>query len=174
LVNLNREEKLLRANEIINKTELKQAICNEILGCTHKDVERAMISVINERILTEEQKEQLELEKHAPQKFDPDIEFPIQKKLNGNFKQSQYRTLTLEETQALLATNNKPVEEKPKTQSTNYHTYSREEVERMVREHYQYKSPEVNKEWVSTKTTELEIKTKSTTKRTQFTKGSKR
>lgn len=134
-----------------------------------------MISVINERQLTEEQKEQLELEKHAPQKFNPEIEFPIQKKLNGDFKPARYRTLTLEETQALLAATNKPVEEKPKTNPPHYGTYSREEAQRMVREHEEYKRDEQRKrEWVSTKTTESETKTKRTTKPTRSTKGSKR
>jgi hypothetical protein len=175
LINLAREEKLSRANEILSKSELKQAICLEIQGCTHKDVERAMLSIINERQLTEEQKEQLELEKQAPQKFDPDIEFPIQKKLSGDFKSMRYKALSLEETQTLLAANSKPVEEKPKTQNPSYHTYSREEVERMVKEHFEYKEDERGKKaWDTTKTIESEVKIKSITKHIKSTKGSKR
>jgi TPP-dependent indolepyruvate ferredoxin oxidoreductase alpha subunit len=104
-----------------------------------------MRSIIDQRQITEFQKEQLELEKVAPQKFDPEIEFPIQKKLMGDFTQGKYKAMTLEETQALLALDVKSVQEKPKTNNPNYSTYSREEVEKMVREHLEYKENEQRK-----------------------------
>jgi hypothetical protein len=133
-----------------------------------------MQSIIDQRQITEFQKEQLELEKVAPQKFDPEIEFPIQKKLMGDFKQGKYKAMTLEETQKLLALDVKSVEEKPKTHNPNYTTYSREEVEKMIKEHFEYKDNERRKIWDSQKTTELGEKITLTTRDTKSTKRSKR
>lgn len=70
--NLKRDEKIKRAHEILNNTELKQSICNQILGASFKDIERAVSSIIDERRLTKEQEEMLELEAQAPEKFDKD------------------------------------------------------------------------------------------------------
>jgi len=114
-----------------------------------------MISVMNERQLTEDQKEQLELEKIAPQKFDPEIEFPIQKKIAGDFKEGKYKSLSLQETQALLAKSDNVVMpvEKP-AQKVNYPIMPRELAERMVKEHYEYKENERKKKCDSSKTKE--------------------
>lgn len=135
-----------------------------------------MLSIIKERQLSKEEKEALELEKEAPYKFDPELQFVIQKNNMGEFKEKKYRTLTLSETQALLAASNKPVAEKPKHDvKSNYSTYSREQVEKMVREHFQYKKdhPEKSKkedDWDSKKTTEYARKTGRTMKRSKYTK----
>jgi len=52
-------------------------------------------------------------------------------------KVSKYKTLTLEETQALLAKSYAPVVEPPYKEVTRYHeTYSREQVEQWVKEYF--------------------------------------
>ncbi len=82
-----------------------------------------MGSVLNERRLTEYEKESIELERSHPHKFDPELEFAIQKRNMGEFKQPKYRTLSLQETQLLLNASNRPVKEKKKEDhKTNYTT----------------------------------------------------
>ena len=170
---LNREKKLIRANEIINSTELKQTICNQILGTTFKDVERAMISVIDERQITEVQQEELDLQNIAPHKFD-DFEIKIAKKIPAKAFYPRYREFTLEETVALLALNDVPVKPVVKAEPTEYQTYSREKVEEFMREHFEYEKNNQQKvEICSSKTTESDIKTASKTKRSKSTKASK-
>lgn len=48
---------------------------------------------------------------------------------------SRYKTLSLEETMALIAKGNAPVEEPPHKATPYYETYSREQVEQWVREY---------------------------------------
>jgi hypothetical protein len=80
LDNLERDAKLVRASEILNSVEIKQYICNTILGVSYKDVEKAMLSIMQERQLTdiEEEKLGIGLDK-AP--LDPKIDFLVSKKV---------------------------------------------------------------------------------------------
>jgi hypothetical protein len=177
--NLEREERLSRAHEILNSNELKQAICHEILGTTFKDVERAMEAILKERQLTPAQEEELELRKTIPEKFepefDPDLEFKINKKAADHKKESGYRTHTREEVAELLAASKAPCEPTPQIEKTEYPTMTREECERLVREHYEYLAEQKKKKeeyaaWDSQKMTESELKTKNTKKPTKSTK----
>lgn len=174
---LEREERLSRANEILNSADLKQAICNQILGTTFKDVERAMEAIINERQLTPAQEEELELQQAAPHKFDPDFEFKINKKAASQPKRyaPAYRTYTREEVAELIAASNAPFIPPPPVERKDYPTYSREQVEQLMREHYEYLAREKSikeerAKWDSPKTIESEQKTKSTTKPSTRTK----
>ena len=147
LQNLSREERLSRANEILKDTDLKQSICHQILGCTHKDVEKSMLAVVNERQITEEQAEQLELEEMAPEKFDPEITFKVNKHASNVPKDSSsYGAYTREQVAALLAASKAPCEPSPVLEKTEYPTMSREECERLVREHFEYKDNEKKKQ----------------------------
>jgi hypothetical protein len=172
-----REKRLSRANEILNSSDLKQAICNQILGCTFKDVERAMEAIVNERQLTPAQEEELELKQTAPQKFDPDLQFKLNKSAASPKREpSRYRTLTREEVAELLAASNEPIKSTPPLQPIDYLTYSREEVQELMRQHYEYlaeekRRKEERKQWDSTKTIESAPKTASTKKRSTRTKA---
>lgn len=180
---LDREERVNRAHEILNSTELKQAICHKILGTTFKDIERAMEAVIKERQLTPAQEEELELRESHPEKyepeFDPELEFKINKKAADPVKSTGYRTLTREETAALIAASNAPYEPPAPVERVDYPTYTREQVQELLRDHFSYKEEEKRRKeerakWDSQKTTEFGPKTVSTTKPTKSTKTSKR
>ena len=148
LQNLSREERLNRANEVLNDSDLKQAICHQILGCTHKDVVRALHAIINEKQITEAQAIQLELKEMAPEKFDPEITFKVNKSASNVTKEFRYGTYTREQVAKLLAASNAPCEVEPKpltTTAKQYPTITREECERLVREHYEYNDREKKK-----------------------------
>ncbi len=131
-----------------------------------------MLAVINERQITEEQQEQLELEEMAPEKFDPEITFKVNKHASNVPRDTSYGTYTREQVAALLAASKAPCEPSPVLEKTEYPTMSREECERLVREHFEYKENEKKKReaWDFQKTTELETKTVIKTKRSTSTK----
>lgn len=178
LINLNRDEKIRKANEILNSSELKQSICNQILGTSFKDVERAMTAILKERQLTESQQEMLELEEEVPEKFDPDFEFAINKHASDRHqKSSNYGHPTREQVAAWLAASERkdPTPSYP-TERFDYVPMDRETAERLVREHYEYKEREKKRkeeQWALQKTIESVAKTVSTTKRSKSTKASK-
>lgn len=133
-----------------------------------------MEAIIKERQLTPAQEEELELRQAVPEKFesefDHDLEFKINKKAADSKKESGYRTLTREETAALLAASKAPCQPAPVVEKTEYPPMSREECERLVREHFEYKADQKKKQeelakWDSQKMTEFVPKTKSTKKR---------
>lgn len=133
--NLSREERLIKANEILKDFKLKQAICNKILGTTFKDIEKAMDAIIKERQLTPEQKEELELKKSNPEKFEVDLEldFKINKKAADPKKTDGYRTYTADEVAELLAVSDAPTKEPEIYVSVKkYGTYTREQVEEFM------------------------------------------
>lgn len=137
-----------------------------------------MTAVIRERQVTEAQQEQLELEELAPDKFDPEIEFKVNKQASNNRKEIRYGTYTREQVAALIAASKASYEpETPhRSASSNYPTLSREECERLVREHFEYKEREKKKrqeleQWDSLKTTESVKKIANTKKRSTSTKG---
>ena len=134
------------------------------------------MAVINERQITEEQQEQLELEEMAPEKFDPEITFKVNKHASNIPRDpSNYGTYTREQVAALLAASKAPCEPSPVLEKTEYPTMTREECERLVTEHFQYKENEKKKQmerdsWGSQKTTALDTKTVTKTKRSTSTK----
>lgn len=134
-----------------------------------------MISIINERQVTEEQQEMLELEQQAPEKFDPEFEFMLNKHASDRQpKTSKYQTLTPEETRRLLEASfgeRKTVEE-PRVVK-DYEPLDRETAARLVREHYEYKEREKKRkeqQWALEKTIESVKKTVPTTKRSKSLK----
>lgn len=148
---LEREERLARAHEILNSSELKQAICHKILGTTFKDIERAMDAIIKERQLTPAQEEELELRESHPEKYeeeayDPYLDFKKNKHVASPKKSSSgYRELTREECAALIAASNAPFEAPPPIERPNYPTYTREQVQELLRDHFSYKDDEKKK-----------------------------
>lgn len=172
---LNRADKVSRANEILNSAELKQAICLKILGTTFKDVERAMEAVLSERQLSASQIEELELRDIAPDKFDHEFEFLVNKQAADVKKQSSpYRTYTQEEVTKLLAASNAPCESPAPIEQRSYEYMSRERAEELIREHYAYIENKLQKQeqglWDSQNTTEFALKTNDTKKPSTSTK----
>lgn len=131
LDSLSKEDRLLRAKEILESTKIKQKMCNQMPGLTFKDIERAMTDVINERQPTEREQEELELRELAPEKFEPyipQVEHPR--------REVTYRNPTREEVAWLLAQSNKPIEQEPVPEKKDYPTYTREEVAALLRGDY--------------------------------------
>lgn len=129
LNDLDRDERLSRAHEILNSQELKQAICNQILGTSFKDVERAMKSLIEDRRPTPEEEEMLELERIAPEKLRAEELFPKPKKQKKQYF-SQYSP---EEVKALMAASTAPPEYKQPIDKDLYHpTYTLEDTQAML------------------------------------------
>lgn len=104
-----------------------------------------MIAVINEKQLTEEQEVQLELEGMAPEKFNPEVQFKVNKE-QSNVKDRSVRygpPLTREECAALMAQSQAPIITPVRlVQSDNYPTYSLEDVQYFMLEHEEYKEKE--------------------------------
>jgi hypothetical protein len=135
-----------------------------------------MLAVINERQLTEEQVEQLELEEMAPEKFDPEITFKVNKSASNVPKEVRYGTYTREQVAALLNPPKTWDHHEPERPPTVYPTLSREDCERLVKEHFEYKDNAKKKKeefeaWDSQKTTGLGPKINTKTKRSNSTKA---
>jgi len=180
---LEREERLSRAHEILNSTELKQQICHKILGTTFKDIERAMDAIIKERQLTPDQEEEIELRESYPEKyeteFDPEVTFKVNKKAADPRPVGGYRTYTREEVAELLAAKEAPYEPPPPMDHSNYRTYSREEVAVLMLEHEEYLQREKERakeraQWDSRKTSASDVRIGSTTKHTKKPSNSTR
>jgi hypothetical protein len=134
-----------------------------------------MLAVINERQLTEKQVEQLELEEMAPEKFDPEITFKVNKEASNVVKETRYGTYTREQVAALLNPPKTWIQHEPERPPTVYPTLSREQCEALMRDHFEYKENALKKQkereaWDSLKTTELDLKINTKTKRSTFTK----
>lgn len=171
-VSLSREEKINRAHEILNSNDLKQTICNQILGTTFKDIDRAMLSIIKERQLTASQEEELELREKCPEKFEPQFDPEFEFKLNST-SESSYRTYTKAEVSALLeASNRDEFLVQDVEPPAEYPMMPRHFVEELMREYFSYKGPAKEpKEWDSQNTIELEQKTDTTKKRGKRSKA---
>lgn len=141
-----------------------------------------MNAIIKERQLTPAQEEELELRESHPEKYeeeayDPYVDFKKNKQVADAPKKGvvTYRPLTREECAALIAASNAPFEPPPPVERREYPTYTREQVQELMREHFSYKENEKKKkeeraQWDSQKTTELGPKIASSTKRTNSSK----
>jgi len=135
-----------------------------------------MRAVIDERQLTEEQIEQLELEEMAPEKFDPEITFKVNKSVSNVPKETSYGTYTREQVAKLLAASKAPCEPTPPREITHYPTMTREQCEALMRDHFEYKENALKKQkereaWDSAKTTVLDTKIDTKPKRSKSTKA---
>lgn len=181
LNDLSREERLLKANEILKSNDLKQAICHQIQGCTFKDIERSMEAVIKERQRTQYEEEQLEEQEFAPEKYDLELDFKINKHASDVRTGDSYGHLTREDVARLLAASrSEPKPYEPEVPPAVYPPLDRDVAQRLVREHYEYieeqkrKKKEQEVVWDFTKTIASDIKTDTKTKPGKPTKASKR
>jgi len=134
-----------------------------------------MIAILNERQITEQQEELIELSRSTPEKFDHEFEFQL-----NNATKTKYRTYTQEEVQRLIEASKAPCEV-PKTpiKKTRYQAPPRELVEKLVREFFEYKEEQEKKKqqetmWDSLKMTESETRTSIITRHSSSTKVSSR
>lgn len=144
-----------------------------------------MMSVINERQLTPDQREEVELRETYPEKYEPEFDPLIEFKANKHAadpsrkKGNPYREYTREEVAELIAASEAPwiAPEKPAARQ-DYPTYSREQVESFMRDHLEYlanekKQKEERAKWDSPKMTEFDQKIGFTMKPSTFTKVSR-
>ena len=134
LDSLSKEDRLLRAKEILENNKIKQKLCNQMPGLTFKDIDRTMEAVLEERYPTDKELEELELRELAPEKFEP----PIPAIDRPPKTEGPWRPLTREDVARLMAASKKPVESEPVVTYTDYHTYSPEEVQVLL-ENYKKK-----------------------------------
>jgi predicted membrane-bound dolichyl-phosphate-mannose-protein mannosyltransferase len=111
----------------------------------------------------------------APEKFDPEITFKINKHASNVVKEVRYRTYTREEVAELLNPTNTWEHQEPEAPPTVYPHLPREEAERLVREHFEYIENEKKRlkeytKWDSAKTTESGQRTASTMRPSKSTK----
>ena len=124
-----------------------------------------MLSIVQERVLTEEQLEQMELQKAVPEKFNPEIDYSSYGR-SIEPRTVKYAYFTPEECLSLIQESSaSKAEEKDAPFRVNYSTYAPEEVQRILSEEYR---------WDTTKTTESGTKIRHTTKHSKHTKRSKK
>lgn len=104
-----------------------------------------MLSILNERQITQEEAIELELEELAPEKFDPEITFKVNKEHSDVKSDTRYRPLTREETAALFAKGKVTVKTEQMPPAV-YDTLPREVAERLVREHFEHKENMLKKQ----------------------------
>jgi hypothetical protein len=136
---LEKDERVKRAHKILNDNAEKQRICNEILGTSFKDIERAMRSIIEEKKISQEELEEFELAESEPGKYS----------MERDPEPSKYRAkleplLDRDYVQWLIEESRKEFSyPEPEMDKSKYRTYTREEVEALMRgdynpEHFKY------------------------------------
>lgn len=134
LEGLERSERRRQAQQILDSPELKQQICNQMLGLSFRDIDKTMRNVLAENQPTPEEQEESELRRIAPHKFDPDAILESRIPRTGR-KKVTYKTLTREETRKLIEASNKPIENEPRPKP-KYDTYTFEEVQALLAGNY--------------------------------------
>ena len=103
-----------------------------------------MTSVLEERQLTEYEQEMLELQDTAPDKFDAEFEFMVNKESSDRTKDVRYRTPYKGEVSALIAASETSIEPTVETPSLNddKNYVSREFVENLMKSFFEDKEKE--------------------------------
>ena len=115
-----------KAHAILADSDLKQKICNQVVGASHKDIEKALKAVVATKAPSAEEEEVAELERDHPEKLDPDIKLkrkvkPI--KLIAITNQNEINKLINATSESLASK-----EEAARTDYVNYSSYSEEEM----------------------------------------------
>ncbi len=128
---MSKEERLIRAKEILNSTKEKQKLCNSMPGLTFRDIEKAMVAIMEERQPSAKELEELEERSLHPEKYEPQSISP------STGKPGEYRSLTREEVARLIAASKEPcINVAPSTWTDDYPTYSAEEVAALMKGNY--------------------------------------
>lgn len=119
---LSKEERRAAATSLLHDNDAKQKLCNSVPGLSFKDIDRAMKDILSERQPTEEELERIAV----PEKYDP----PFLPGSKSGIKKMKYRTLTLEEVQALIAASEAPFTPETESEKPNrqYPTWTLEET----------------------------------------------
>lgn len=119
--------------------QAKNKLCNSMPGLSFKDIERAMRDILAERQPSQAEIEEQELMEIAPEKFEPPV-LPG-RKTSGKMK---YRTLTPEETQALIEASRAPFEPPPASENSAkpYNTYTMEQAVALINGTYDPNDPQ--------------------------------
>lgn len=125
LNNLSREEKVHKASAILADSDYKQKVCNQIMGASHRDVEKVLKAILVIK-LSKEDEEIAELEMDCPDKLDPPTQMTRKKKLIKMVPLMDQREVTW-----LINATNKPLEGESKT-SDNYSIYSQDEISELI------------------------------------------
>lgn len=132
LDSLSREERILRIQEILDSVEEKQAICNQIIGTSFKDIEKALTSIKGEKPKSNDADE---LAKEIPDKVYPEKQsFDREMKANNLIE-----LMDPKEVAWLVEQSTKPLEPIVTSETfshTAHDTYSFEEVAALIEGNY--------------------------------------
>jgi len=121
LDSLSKEDRAIRIQEILDSTDEKQAICNQIVGTSFKDIEKALVSIKGKVSDAEE------LAQEIPEKV-----YPEKQSFDREIRASNLvEVMDPKEVAWLVEQSTKPLEPiaTPETfNHTDYDTYSLEEV----------------------------------------------
>lgn len=125
---LSKEARVKKCHELINDTQFKHSLCNQVLGLTFKDIDKVLKDEIeNKKPLTHEQKVFKVLTEQVPEKIDPSIlEF---KREATSIPLGYYRP-----SEVLALINAEPITERPEStwNPSTIPTYVLEEVTALV------------------------------------------
>lgn len=133
LINLSREDKARRALAILNDNEEKQRICNELLGTSFKDIEKALQEIVNsKKFSTKEQREEQEILEEFPEK----IHGPVKPTVTKSPVKFEY-LLDQDEVNRLIEASNAPIVDEVKPYvGVDYATYTAREVAALIEGDY--------------------------------------
>lgn len=127
LNNLNREDRAQKASAILNDSEYKQKICNEIIGISHRDIEKTLKGLLTARAISKEEEIYQELEEEQAEKLYPDsAPMRVKKQLK------LVPLLNKSEVNELIHATNEPLEEVGHQKEKNNSFYSLEDVLKML------------------------------------------
>lgn len=126
LNNLSKEDRIRKANSILADYDYRQTICNQIVGASHKDIEKALKAIVTTKLSAEEQ-ENAEIERDNPEKLHPEF------KVKRTVKPTRLAFITdQKEINRLINASNEPLEEDAPKQHRDYPSYSKEEMSALL------------------------------------------
>lgn len=130
LNDLSKEERLARVAQILVDQDWKQDVCNQILGASHKDVERALRDLVKGRAPTKQEEIRREIEEISPEKL---YGLPLKhKKAKPSRRDEMQSTFSQGEVNALVNASTTALNVVAREYHTNYPTYTLEDVETML------------------------------------------
>jgi len=130
LNDLSREAKIRRASEILADSDLKQSICNQVVGTSHRDIEKVLKAIVTTK-LSDEDELNAELEREQPEKLHPETKSsrkvqPIRMVAITNQKEITW----------LINASNEPLEQDDPKPILDRPSYSQEEINALLNSSY--------------------------------------
>lgn len=130
LSNLSKEDKVKRANAILSDYDFRQSICNQVVGTSHRDIEKILKAIVITKLSAEEE-ENAELERDNPEKLHPELS------IKRSVKPTKMVPITdQKEINWLINASNQPLEEDEPKQPRDYPSYSTEEINALLNGSY--------------------------------------